>query len=59
MLKNIFSKRNKATTSKTARDPICGMTVDIATALKSEHDGETYYFCSLSCQQAFESQTTA
>ncbi|MFS0517255.1 YHS domain-containing protein [Nostoc sp. UIC 10607] len=25
---------------------MCGMTVEKATALKSERDGQTYYFCS-------------
>ena len=34
-------------------DPICGMTVDEATALQAERDGETYYFCSESCRQKF------
>ncbi|WP_257209665.1 YHS domain-containing protein [Nostoc linckia] len=38
-----------------AVDPICGMTVEKATALKSERDGQTYYFCSPSCQRTFES----
>ena len=29
-----------------AIDPICGMTVDEASALPAELDGETFYFCS-------------
>ncbi|MDZ4816568.1 MAG: YHS domain-containing protein, partial [Verrucomicrobiota bacterium] len=33
------------TTTK-AIDPICGMTVDEATALHAERDGKTFYFCS-------------
>ena len=37
-----------------AKDPICGMMVDKATALKSERGGRTYYFCSPGCQRAFE-----
>jgi Cu+-exporting ATPase len=36
-----------------ARDPICGMTVDEATALHAERDGETFYFCSEHCQKKF------
>ena len=28
------------------KDPICGMTVDEATALHVERDGKTFYFCS-------------
>ena len=38
-----------------AKDPICGMVVDRATALKSERAGRTYYFCSVGCQRTFES----
>ncbi|MFZ5862498.1 MAG: heavy metal translocating P-type ATPase [Nitrospirota bacterium] len=38
-----------------AKDPICGMVVDKATALKTERAGRTYYFCSAGCQRTFES----
>ncbi len=38
-----------------AKDPICGMVVDKATALKSDRGGRTYYFCSIGCQRTFES----
>lgn len=38
-----------------AKDPICGMLVDKATALKSERGGRAYYFCSDSCLHTFES----
>ena len=38
-----------------AVDPICGMTVDEATALSSTVDGETFWFCSPSCKARFES----
>jgi xanthine dehydrogenase accessory factor len=38
-----------------ATDPVCGMTVAIgAGSRKSRIEGETYYFCSAGCQQAFE-----
>lgn len=38
-----------------AIDPICGMTVDIATARHtSERDGQTYYFCCAGCKRQFE-----
>lgn len=37
-----------------ATDPICGMTVDIATAeFSASHSGETYYFCGAGCRKAF------
>lgn len=38
-----------------AKDPICGMMVDKAKALKSERGGRAYYFCSPACQRTFES----
>ncbi|MDQ7826954.1 MAG: heavy metal translocating P-type ATPase [Candidatus Eremiobacteraeota bacterium] len=36
-----------------AKDPICGMTVDEATALHAERDGETFYFCCEHCRKKF------
>jgi xanthine dehydrogenase accessory factor len=42
-----------------AIDPICGMTVDVATArYTSVRDGETYYFCCAGCKKTFEKQAT-
>jgi len=36
------------------KDPVCGMTVDPATAKHSyEHDGTTYHFCSAGCVSRF------
>ncbi len=38
-----------------AIDPICGMTVDSATAAGShDHRGQRYYFCGLSCMERFK-----
>jgi YHS domain-containing protein len=38
-----------------AIDPVCKMEVETETAqYKSEHAGETYYFCSAGCQKSFE-----
>lgn len=46
------------TESKTVtKDPICGMTVDAATAIHAERDGETFYFCSDQCRQKFLSKS--
>jgi len=43
-----------ATTVATARDPVCGMSVDPATAKHStSHGGDTYWFCSAECQAKF------
>ncbi|MBZ0231434.1 MAG: YHS domain-containing protein [Deltaproteobacteria bacterium] len=35
------------------KDPVCGMTVNPATALHAERDGETFYFCSEHCRETF------
>ena len=41
-----------------ARDPICGMTVDVGKAkYKSEFDGKSFYFCCGGCKQAFDKQS--
>jgi Cu+-exporting ATPase len=45
----------KETKSET-KDPICGMTVDEATALHAERNGETFYFCGDHCRQKFLSK---
>jgi Cu+-exporting ATPase len=37
------------------KDPVCGMTVDEATALHAKRDGKTFYFCSDHCRQKFQS----
>lgn len=38
-----------------AKDPVCGMEVDEKTAAgKSEHKGQTYYFCSMGCKKSFD-----
>jgi len=38
-----------------ATDPVCGMTIDVATAVHvAEHDGRKVYFCSAGCRAQFE-----
>ena len=40
-----------------AKDPVCGMTVDEASAAAtSEYRGQTYYFCSKGCKAAFDKE---
>jgi YHS domain-containing protein len=40
-----------------ARDPVCGMDVEIArAAANADHESHTYYFCSLQCKEDFERQ---
>ncbi|MBI4496580.1 MAG: YHS domain-containing protein [Chloroflexi bacterium] len=38
-----------------AKDPVCGMDVDPATAKgQSDYKGQTYYFCAPGCKRAFD-----
>lgn len=43
------------TATATTKDPICGMTVDQASAIHAERDGKTFYFCGERCRQKFVS----
>src|SRR5262249_21683327 len=36
-----------------ATDPVCGMSVDPATAPRAEHEGRAYYFCCAGCRDKF------
>ncbi len=48
-----------AVTGATAIDPVCGMTVQPATAAGSyEYQGKTYYFCATSCLAKFRAEPT-
>ncbi|MBI2136765.1 YHS domain-containing protein [Candidatus Woesearchaeota archaeon] len=38
-----------------AKDPVCGMKIDEKKAAKEKYKGKAYYFCSPTCQWAFES----
>jgi xanthine dehydrogenase accessory factor len=41
-------------------DPVCGMTVDVASARHvATHEGRTYYFCSAGCRRSFEEDPVA
>jgi xanthine dehydrogenase accessory factor len=43
--------------NKEARDPVCGMLVNVSGAkYKSEHNGNEVYFCCAGCKQAFDRQ---
>ncbi|MGD8506755.1 MAG: YHS domain-containing protein [Candidatus Bathyarchaeota archaeon] len=37
------------------RDPVCGAVLDERTSkFKITHEGDTYYFCSVSCKRKFK-----
>ena len=45
---------------ETALDPVCSMTVEVASArYSSEYEEVTYYFCSAGCQRSFEAEPAA
>jgi xanthine dehydrogenase accessory factor len=40
--------------AETATDPVCGMAVAaVASSVRAEHDGVTYWFCGEGCRAAF------
>ena len=40
-------------------DPVCGMAVEAASAAAAwEHDGVTFYFCSVGCMERFRQDPT-
>ena len=45
--------------AETTIDPVCGMSVDPATAPSAEVDGTTYYFCAPGCRKAFMADPSA
>lgn len=48
------SPDHQSTASLTAVDPVCGMSVEVASARAThEHDGTTYYFCCPGCRGRF------
>ncbi len=50
----IFAAFFWLTQRRGATDPVCGMTVDRAKAVRKDFAGETFYFCSPHCLHTFE-----
>jgi YHS domain-containing protein len=49
----IFLALFAVTLRRGVADPVCGMTVDPARALRAEHGGRTHFFCSEDCRDRF------
>lgn len=47
------SDAENATSTAGFTDPVCGMTIDPATAIQVEHGGSVHYFCSKGCKDRF------
>ena len=45
---------NPAAAETKARDPVCGMLVNLSASCSALHDGHTYFFCSIECREKFE-----
>lgn len=55
-----FGESVEVAEPETAIDPVCQMTVEVATArFRAEHEGVTYYFCAAGCQRAFQADPAA
>jgi uncharacterized membrane protein YraQ (UPF0718 family) len=50
----VFAALFYLTMRRGATDPVCGMKVDRAKAIRKEINGQTHYFCSEHCRHAFE-----
>ncbi len=50
-----MGRRRRHERKTTVIDPVCGMSVDTATAeYRSFHYGKAYYFCSAGCKASFD-----
>jgi len=49
-----MTKDGSPSADELATDPVCGMTVEPASAPAVEHDGTTYYFCCEGCADSFQ-----
>lgn len=55
----LYKTRNKGIDSAYAKDVICGMQVEKATAAATfEYQNEMYYFCAPGCMESFKSSVS-
>jgi len=47
-------KKYVATSDEKVKDPVCGMLVVKNDDLKATFEGNSYYFCSISCKEEFD-----
>jgi len=56
---SLYRKRNQSDSSPYAKDPICGMQVEKATAAAVwDYEGVRYYFCAPGCMESFKNAST-
>ena len=51
---NLIGYKGQVQAAELVTDPVCGMSVDISKAARTEQAGKTYYFCRSHCQTVFE-----
>ncbi|MGZ8665975.1 MAG: permease [Solirubrobacterales bacterium] len=54
----IFAALFRLTAKRGATDPVCGMKVDRASAVRAEFGGRTVYFCSQGCLESYQSRSS-
>jgi len=56
---SLYRSRNQGDSSPYAKDPICGMQVEKATAAAVwDYEGVRYYFCATGCMESFKNAST-
>ncbi|MFY9265650.1 MAG: glycosyltransferase [Solirubrobacterales bacterium] len=55
LIRDVIGEREPAFPLHFDRDPVCGMSVDVETAVRSTWLGQTYCFCSGECKSKFDS----
>ena len=53
---NLIASELRGQVGGVATDPVCGMSVNMGKAIRTEHGGKTYYFCCPYCQKTFEKE---
>jgi uncharacterized protein len=55
----VFAALFRLTAKRGATDPVCGMKVDRASAVRAEFGGRTVYFCSQECLEQYQSRSSS
>jgi YHS domain-containing protein len=50
----VFAALMGLTLRRGATDPVCGLRIDRARALRADHAGRAFFFCSDRCRKEFE-----
>lgn len=56
IIKPRIEQKPASSAGKIARDPVCGMSVDVSNAIRTEYKGIAYYFCCQHCRAIFKKE---